>query len=165
MKWKLPIVVLMACASLALTPAERDWAIQARTYVQAAKQKAYEQQRVIEDSNRENEILDQLAKGQRNQIVDLSGQIDKSHENEVKLAKYNEYAKPIVEQINKWCGLGAFSYGIKKVSHCIIWGIVGIAGLVIVVVVIGLLTGSLPAILGFFRTAWGFVTGIFRRKT
>jgi hypothetical protein len=163
MKWKVALFTLMACVSLALTPAEREWAIEARTYVQAAKQKAHEQQKVIEESNRENEILDALAQGQRTQIETLSGQVDRSHNNEIELAKYNAYAKPIVEQVNKWCGLGAFSYGIHRLSKCFMWGLFGVVGVVVIVLVIGLLTGTFPAIVGFFKTAWGFVVALFRR--
>ena len=164
MKWKLPLVILMAGVSLALTPAEREWAIEARTYVQSARQKAYEQQRVIEEENRENEKLDQIAQGQQTQIIDLSGQIDKSHNNEIELSKYNSYAKPIIEEVNKWCGLGAFGYGIKKLSHCFLWGAFGIVGIVVIVLVIGAATGTLPAIIGFLRTIGGSIAALFRRK-
>lgn len=164
-KWiAVAVVTFLASASLALTPQERDFAVKARGYMELAKQKAIQQEQVIDDINKENEILDQIAQGQRNQIINLSDQIDRSHKNEEELAKYNAYAKPIVEQVNKWCGLGAFGYGIQKLSKCLFMLIAVLAG---VAVALFVLTLVFPEIRLFLKAAFGTlaaIVGRFKKK-
>lgn len=155
---------LTLCASpiSALTTQEREWAIEARGYFQKAKEQALEQQKVIEDQNKENGVLDQLAKGQQKQIVTLSGQVDKSYENEKELARYNAYAKPIIDQVNSMWGIGGIIYGFKVLSKHLFILLAVLAGLALAIFV---LSFFFPFIGAFIRMAGSWLATIFRRLT
>ncbi len=156
MKWKAILVTFLALVSLALTPTERNTVERAKEYIVHAQSKAQEQQLVIEETDRENARLDQIAQGQQTQIITLSGQIDEHYKNEKKAIEYNQYAKPIIDQVNKWWGLGAFVYGAKVLS----------GHLLILALVISLAAGVLYALsfaFPFIGLAFRFVRRLFSR--
>jgi hypothetical protein len=153
-------VICLASPVSALTTREKAWAIEAQGYFQKAKEQAIEQQSVIEAQNRENERLDQLGQGQQTQITDLSGQIEKAHKNEQDLARYNAYAKPIIEQVNRWWGIGGILYGFKVLSRHLF---ILIAVLAVLAVGVFALSFVFPAIMPFIRMTGSFI-GMFFRK-
>lgn len=75
-------------------------------------------------------------------------------------AKENAEMRPIVEQVNKWCGLGAFVYGIERILHCLMWLAIGIVALVVLFFVASLIFPALGPIL---RLGTGFIGGVFSR--
>jgi len=103
---------------------------------------------------------------QKGQIDLLSGQIDVAHKNEETAVKYSLYAKPIIDQVNSYWGLGAFAYGFKVLSQhlFILMLVLGVVG----VVVFFLFPAAIPLVAGLFGRMVSLVKGIvgslFRKK-
>lgn len=128
--------------------------------MQEAKAKVEQQNELLtQQTQRANETQAELS-SQGEAIVVLQGNIQKSHDNEVALAKYNAYAKPIIEQVNKYWGIGAFFYGFKVLGrHLFILAIV----LVSIALILVVLSFIFPALGAFLRAAGAVIAAIFRR--
>jgi len=168
MRWNL-LILPIAIVSLALSPAEKSVVSRAKEYIVHAQAKAQEQELVIQETDQENARLDQIAQGQETQIVTLSGQIDQHYKNEEQAVKYNQYAKPIIDKVNSYWGLGAFAYGFKLLAkHLFVLGIVlAIVGVILwffapaALAAVGL---AFRAVKGVLSKVVGSVTNIIRRK-
>jgi hypothetical protein len=89
-------------------------------------------------------------------ITTLSGQIDQAHKHEQELADYEAKTKPVIDQVNKWWGLGAFVYGAKVLSrHLFI--------LAAVVAVIALALFALSFFFPAIGLAFGAVRGVLNK--
>lgn len=155
------MLMVVAPDAHALTNRERQFAQEARAYFVKAKEQAAEQQRVIEDQDKELAHLDQTALGQQNQIVALSDQIDTAHKNEQAAVAWRNKYEPVIEQVNKYWGLGAFAYGAKVLARhlLILVAVLGVAALAVFV-----LSFFFPVIGVFFKAAWALISRLFKRK-
>src|SRR2546430_6801107 len=165
----LSIAVVVACVTLALTPQEKIWIGQARSYAEKAKAQASEQQKVIQDQNKENEMLGQIASGQEKDIGTPSGQIEESHKNEQTLADWKKANEGVIEQVNKYWGLGAFAYGAKVLGRHLFWlsligGVAAIALLIFAPAVFGFLKTFFGAALTVITSIISRIAGLFKKK-
>lgn len=101
--------------------------------VTEAKAKVVELQRIADEVDQHVVTLEELGKGQQTQIVALGGQIDTAHKNEQAMADWKKANEPVITQVNKYWGLGAFAYGAKVLArHLLILGLIlGVAGVVL----------------------------------
>ena len=163
MKWKrLALIIAMAFAVSALTPAERDFAEKARAYLAAAKEKVHQQEQVLAEESRRAQEAESTVREQSGQIGTLGDEIKTAHKNEKELAKYNAYAKPIVEQVNSMWGIGGIIYGFKVLAKHLFILLAVLAGVALVFMV---LSFFFPAIGAFIRMAGSWLAAIFRRLT
>ena len=155
---------VITTTGFALTTQERNWAEEARGYFAKAKEQAAEQQKVLEEQDRENSVLDQLAQGQRQEIVRLSTEIETAHKNELAAVAWRKSNEPVITQVNKYWGLGAFAYGFKVLSrHLFI--LLGV--LAVLAAVLFALSFAFPWIGTAFSTVLEFLRTIisrFRKK-
>lgn len=122
-----------------------------------AKAKADQLQQIAEEVDQHVVTLEELGKGQEQEIVRLGGQIETSHKNEQALATWKKDNEDVVKQVNKYWGLGAFAYGFKVLfRHLFIAAIV-------LVVIGGLLWFFVPAAVPFIRMIGAFFAGLFNK--
>ena len=97
-------------------------------------------------------------------LTDLGKQIDTAHAHEEDLAKYEAYSKPIVDQVNKYWGLGAFIYGFKILAkHLFILGIV-VGVIALALFALSFFFPIIGVALGAVKSVFSRVVNIFRRK-
>jgi hypothetical protein len=155
--WIVYVVCILGVISLALTPQERQFALNARKYMEVAKEQAIREQRIHEELDRRAQEAERTVDSQSKQIGTLSDQVEKAHKNEQAAVAYNQYAKPIIDQVNSHWGLGAIWYGIKRLfAHVFIASIV-IGGVLLALVI------AFPAVGAGLKVAWGAIVSVFRR--
>lgn len=86
----------------------------------------------------------------------LSGQIDVAHQNEATAVAYSLKAKPVIDQVNSYWGLGAFAYGFKILArHLLIVALVlGVGGALLFIFarpVITLVATWFTVVISWFR--------------
>jgi hypothetical protein len=162
-KLTLIFITLIASVSLALTPTERTVLEHARTKL-VESQKLFEsvnlklttaEQQIASANQHAAESDARAASAEQNAsqarvqaqitgaVADvLRKQIDVSHDNEQRLANEVAIYKPVYDQVNKWCGIGAFVYGFKKLLHCLMWFGIGAGVLAIILAVVAVWTGA-----------------------
>ena len=150
----------MVSVASALTPVETTAVQHAVKYIQDAQRQAVEQKQILDQTTEANAQLERIAVDQQNQINKLGDEIDKAHKNEEALAAYNAKAKPIIDQVNKYWGLGAFAYGLKVLARHLL---ILVAVLAVIALVVFGLSFAFPALGAFIRTA-GTVIAAFLRK-
>lgn len=89
-------------------------------------------------------------------ISALGGQIDAAHKHEQELADWQAKYEPVIKEVNKWFGLGAIIYGVKKLARniFILLGVLAIAAAALYA-----LSFAFP----FVGLAFRWVIGVFRR--
>lgn len=86
-------------------------------------------------------------------VSTLSGQIDAAHKHEKELADWQAKYEPVIKQVNKWFGVGAIIYGVKKLA----------GNLLILAAVLALATGIIYALsfaFPIFGIAFRWVKGL-----
>lgn len=89
-------------------------------------------------------------------VSTLSGQIDAAHKHEQELADWQAKYEPVIKQVNKWFGLGAIIYGVKKLA----------GNILILAAVLAVATGliyALSFVFPFVGIAYRWVIGVFSR--
>lgn len=153
------LVIGLTISSLALTPAERQ--IAKRIEDNANK---------IELQNKQLQDYAGWADQEIKRAWDWGGQVDKNlgvlkseidtaHENEKRALADNARMQPVYDAVTRWWDLGAFVWGFQQL----------LKHLLILTIAASLLTGVLwglsflfPVIGGGLKTAWNFVTKLFK---
>lgn len=130
--------------------------------VAAAKIKAAQLQQIADEVDKHVVTLEELGKGQEKEIVSLGGQIETAHKNEQVLGDWKKANESVIEQVNKYWGLGAFAYGAKVLArHLLVLSLVlSVAG----VLLYFFAPAVFAAIMAGFRLVTAFVKRLFTRR-
>ena len=137
MNWLRSIILVVALCftavtSTGLTPDERKIVLHAKEQLQIAiNQNAIlvNEARAARNSA-ETANVEAARATESAQIADTKAKIakaleDRQYKELVRSEKENREMRPIVAQVNKWCGLGAFIYGVKRLMKCLMWFLIG----------------------------------------
>jgi DNA-binding protein YbaB len=131
-----------------------------------AKDDAHQQELLIDESNQRAEEAETHAAQTDASVTDLGKQIDTAHANEEKAVKYNLYAKPIVDKVNKYWGIGAIMYGFGRLfKHLIILALVVIGLAILAVILYFVMSFFFPAIMPFVRMVGSVLGSLFNKIT
>jgi hypothetical protein len=156
------LLILLAIACLALTPAERNIVTDAKKHLDAAKAENIQAWDSAQSAWNTAAEADAHAKQTDAEAATVRQQIEVAHKNEQALATSNAKMKPVYEQCTKWWGIGAILYGFGQLAkHLLIL----LAVLVVLAVAVLVLSFFFPAMGPFIRMVGTFFGAVFNRIT